>query len=111
MPFLGTNSLELNQKESHRKYSSPSIHPRYSTSAAINPAKVFSSHSQNLRSPPSIESHRTASHSPSKRLPLSTVQHHSPKKGNNFPLSKNGEIRTLKMPSKIPSPALRYVKI
>ena len=110
MPFLGNNSQELNQKDSHRKYSSPSVHPRYSTSATISPAKVFTSYTQNLRSPTSIEPHRTASHSPSKRLPLSTVQHQSPKKGNNLPLSKNGEIRTLKMPSKIPSPALRYVQ-
>lgn len=107
MPFLANNSMEPNFRDNHRKYSSPTIHPRYTTSSAtVSPTKSFNSQTS-IKSPPGMEYHRTASHSPSRRLPLSTVQHQSPKKGNIHSFPKNGEIRTLKMPSKIPGPALR----
>lgn len=112
-PFLGNNSsLEVNQRENFRKYSSPAVHPKHSMSslATVSPTKAFNAQSQNLRSPPGLDHHRATSHSPSRRLPLSTVQHQSPKKGNSLVSLRNGEIRNLpsKVPSKIPSPASRY---
>lgn len=102
MPFIGGNSREMSLRETQRKYSSPTIYPRYSSSAVVSPTKAFNS--QSIKSPPGVEYHRTVSHSPARRLPLSTVQHQSPKKENNVPFPKNEELK-----SKIPSPASRYV--
>lgn len=107
MPFTGSSSPLPNHRENYRKFSSPMpsiAYSRYATSATVSPTKAFNA--QPLRSPTGTEYHRAASHSPARRLPLSMVQHQSPKKENSM---RNEDFRQLpvKVPSKIPSPAVR----
>ncbi|GIY22051.1 uncharacterized protein CEXT_410501 [Caerostris extrusa] len=114
-PFLpnsknGTNSRRESAPCNGPKYlsplSSPTLYQRNNISSAFMQSPIQSRRNppKDLKTPPSTEYHRNASHSPSRRQPLSTVHNRSPKRGNSPASPHREDLKGFKMSSKIPSP-------
>ncbi|XP_054723019.1 uncharacterized protein LOC129232946 [Uloborus diversus] len=88
--------------------SSPTAYQRSigSTTSLQSPTKSSNNSSRNVGSS-NLEHHRSVSHSSSRRQPLTTVHNRSPQRGTSPASYQNGEFHTAKIPSKIPSPALK----
>ncbi|XP_035217862.1 SLAIN motif-containing protein-like isoform X2 [Stegodyphus dumicola] len=111
-PVSDTNrrdSAPCNPRRFLSPVSSPTLYQRCSASSPVlqSPTKAHNNSFQTKKTPPSAEYHRNASHSPSRRLPLNPVHNQSPKRGNSPASPRNGDFRSLKLPSKIPNPASR----
>ncbi|GFT39801.1 uncharacterized protein NPIL_56571 [Nephila pilipes] len=89
------------------KYSSPTVYQRNNVSSTFLQSPQQSRKNpppKDLKTPPNAEYHRNASHSPSRRQPLSTVHNRSPKRGNSPASPRKEDLRGFKIASKIPSP-------
>ncbi|KFM80175.1 hypothetical protein X975_01094, partial [Stegodyphus mimosarum] len=111
-PVSDTNrrdSAPCNPRRFLSPVSSPTLYQRCNVSSPVlqSPTKAHNNSFQTKKTPPSAEYHRNASHSPSRRLPLNPVHNQSPKRGNSPASPRNGDFRSLKLPSKIPNPASR----